>query len=87
MNHRVNIQEDIKHYQDTLSHASSKADYSMGENIYMLSGDMNLKIWFGTVGYESHKTNSLGLAHTPAISHKPQATTHIGHSDEKNGKS
>ena len=32
---------------------------------------------------KSHKTNSLGLAHAPAISHKPQTTTHIGHSNEK----
>ena len=23
------------------------------------------------------------LSHTPAISHKPQTTTHIGHNDEK----
>ena len=41
---------------------------------------------------KSHKTNSLGLgprtplcgSHTPAITHKPQTTTHIGHSNEKN---
>ena len=32
---------------------------------------------------KSHKTNSLGLAHAPGISHKPQTTTHIGQSDEK----
>ena len=31
VNCRVNIQEDIKHYQDTLSYASSKVDYSVGE--------------------------------------------------------
>ena len=30
-NRRVNIQEDIKRYQDTLSYASSKVDYSVGE--------------------------------------------------------
>ena len=30
VNRRVDIQEDIKHYQDTLSYASSKVDYSMG---------------------------------------------------------
>ena len=36
VNCRVNIQEDIKCYQDTLSYASSKVDYSVGENIYML---------------------------------------------------
>ena len=36
VNRRVNIQEDIKHYQDTLSYASSKVDYSVRQNIYML---------------------------------------------------
>ena len=36
VNRRVDIQEDIKHYQDTLSYALSKVDYSMRENIYML---------------------------------------------------
>ena len=40
VNRRVDIQEDIKHYQDTLSYASSKVDYSRGENIYMLPSDM-----------------------------------------------
>ena len=53
VNCRVNIQEDIKHYQDTLSYASSKVDYSVGENIYMLPSDMNLKIETGTVGYNN----------------------------------
>ena len=33
VNRRVNIQEDIKCYQDTLSYASSKVDNSVGENI------------------------------------------------------
>ena len=106
VNRRVNIQEDVKHYQDTLSYASSKVDYSVGENIYTLPSDMNLKIRSGTVGYnnkilvsdgkfilgknekvnslvlepvismpkmKSHKyskTNSLGLARSPNISHK-----------------
>ena len=36
VNRRVDIWEDIKHYQDTLSYLSSKVDYSVGENIYML---------------------------------------------------
>ena len=31
VNRRVNIQEDIKRYQDTLSYASSKVDYSIGK--------------------------------------------------------
>ena len=54
VNHRVDIKEDIKRYQDTLSYASSKVDYSMGENIYMLPSDMNLKIKTGTVvGYNN----------------------------------
>ena len=33
VNRRVNIQEDIKRYQDTLSYALSKVDYSAGESI------------------------------------------------------
>ena len=53
INRRVNIQEDIKHYQDTLSYASSKVDYSMGENIYMLPSDMNQNIRSGTVRYNN----------------------------------
>ena len=44
VNRRVDIREDIKRYLDTLSYASSKVDYSVGENIYMLPSDMNLKI-------------------------------------------
>ena len=53
MNRRVDIREDIKRYQDTLSYASSKVDYSVGENIYMLPSDMNLKIRLGTAGYNN----------------------------------
>ena len=49
----MDIREDIKHYQDTLSYASSKVDYSVGENIYMLLSDMNLKIKTGTIGYNN----------------------------------
>ena len=47
------IREDIKHYQDTLCYASSYVNYSMGEDIYMLPSDMNLKIKTGTVGYNN----------------------------------
>ena len=36
VNHSVNIQEDIKRYQETLNYASSKVHYSVGENIFML---------------------------------------------------
>ena len=53
VNRRVNIQEDIKHYQDTLSYASSNVDYSIGESIYMLPSNMELKIKTGTVGYNN----------------------------------
>ena len=53
VNRRVNIQEDIKRYQDTISYTSSKVDYSIGENIYMLPRDMNLNIRSGTVEYNN----------------------------------
>ena len=53
MNCRVDIREDIKRYQDTLSYTSSKLGYSMGENIHMLPSDMNLKIRSGTVRYNN----------------------------------
>ena len=53
VNRRVDIREDIKHYQDTLSYASSKVDYSVGEHLYMLPSDMTLKIRPGTVGYNN----------------------------------
>ena len=49
VNRRVDIREDIKHYQDTLSYTSSKVNYSVGENVYMLPSNMNLKIKTGTV--------------------------------------
>ena len=53
VNRRVDIRQDIKRYQDSLSYASSKVDYSLGQNIYMLPSDMNLKIRSGTVGYNN----------------------------------
>ena len=53
MNRRVNIHEDIKHYQDTLTYTSSKVDYSVGESIYMLPSDLKLKIKTGTVRYNN----------------------------------
>ena len=81
VNHRVDIREDIKRYQDTLSYTSSKVDYSVRENLYMLPSNMTLKIKTGTVGYnnkilisngkfilgKNEKANSLEM---PAISHK-----------------
>ena len=53
VNRRVNIEEDIKRYQDTLSYASSKVDYSVRESIYMLPSNMALKIQTGTVRYNN----------------------------------
>ena len=47
LNQRVDIREDIKLFQDTLSYASSKVDYS----VYMLPSDMKLNIRPGNVGY------------------------------------
>ena len=53
VNRRVDIREDIKRYQDALTYASSKVDYSVGQNIYMLPSNMNLKIKMGTVRYSN----------------------------------
>ena len=53
VNRRVDIREDIKRYQDTLSYPSSKDDHSVGEHLYMLPSDMDLKIRSGTVGYNN----------------------------------
>ena len=49
----MDIREDIKRYQDTYSYASSKVDRSVGQNIYMLPSDMNLKLRSGTVRYNN----------------------------------
>ena len=61
MNCRVDIGEDIKRYQDTLSYASSKVDYSMGEGVYMLPSDMNLSIKSGTAGCNNEILISDGM--------------------------
>ena len=79
VNRRVNIQEDIKCYQDTLSYTSSKVNYGVGQNIYMLPSNLELKIKTGTVGYnnkilvsnekfilgKNEKVNSLEAPSTP----------------------
>ena len=44
MNRRINIPEDIRSFQKTLQYAGSKVDYVIGEFIYMLLSDMNLRI-------------------------------------------
>ena len=59
VNCRVDIREDIKRYQDTLSYASSKVDYSVGQNIYMLPSGMNLKIRSGTTTNISYLMKNL----------------------------
>ena len=53
VNRRVDIREDSKHYQDTLSYASSKVDYSVGENLFILPSNMELKVKTGTVVYNN----------------------------------
>ena len=44
VNRRVNIPEDIRRFQKTLQYARSKVDYAIGQFIYMLPSDMNLRI-------------------------------------------
>ena len=44
INRRVDISEDIRRFQKTLQYARSKVDYAIGEFIYMLPSDMNLRI-------------------------------------------
>ena len=44
VNRRVNIPEGIRRFQKTLQYARSKVDYAIGEFIYMLPSDMNLRI-------------------------------------------
>ena len=89
----MDIQEGIKHYQDTLSYASSKVDYSMGENIYMLPSDMNLNIKTGTARYNNRilvsdgkfslvkndKVNAEGAGSAKIKSHKVIAQTTTTH--------
>ena len=53
VNRKVDVREDIKRYQDTLSYAPSKVDYSIGQNIYMLPSNLKLKIKKGPVGYNN----------------------------------
>ena len=44
VNRRVYIPEDIRRFQKTLQYARSKVDYAIGEFVYMLPSDMNLRI-------------------------------------------
>ena len=78
VNRRVDIREDLKLYQDTLSYTSSKVNYSVGENLFMLPSNMELKIKTGTIGYNNKilisdgnfslgKNNEVNSLETPAI--------------------
>ena len=49
VNHRVDTREDIKQYQESLSYASGKVVYRVGENIYMFPSYTNLNIRSETV--------------------------------------
>ena len=53
VNRRVDIRKDVKRYQGTLSYASSKVDYSVGENLFMLPSNMQWRIRSGTIGYNN----------------------------------
>ena len=53
VNRKADIQEDVKRYQETLSYASSKVNYSVGENLFMLPSNMELRIRSGTVRYNN----------------------------------
>ena len=44
INRRVDIPEDIRRFQKTLQYARGKVDYVIGELMYMLLSDMNLRI-------------------------------------------
>ena len=44
VNNRVNIPEDIRRFRKTLQYARSKVDYVIGEFIYMLQSNMNIRI-------------------------------------------
>ena len=81
VNQKVDVREDIKRCQDTLSYASSKVDHSVGEHLYMLPSDMTLKIRPGTVGYNNKilvsdgkfnlgKNDEVNLVVPAIISHK-----------------
>ena len=67
-----------KKYQETLSYTSSKVDYSVGENLFMLLSNMELRIRSGTVRYNNKilisdekfipgKNDEVNSLETPAI--------------------
>ena len=98
VNQKVDIQEDIKRYQNTLSYASSKVDYSVGESIYMIPSDLELRIKRGTAGYNNKilisdgnfslgKNDEVNSLETPAVkNHKTNSLelTHAPAISQKN---
>ena len=86
VNCSINIQEDIKRYQGTLSYALSKVDYSVRENLFMLPSNVQLRIRSGTVGYNNKilvsdgkfnqgKNDEVNSLESPAISHNDSKQT------------
>ena len=58
---KIDLQADIKRYQDVLSFASSRVNYSFGQGLYMAPANMRLKIKRGVVGYNNEILISTGL--------------------------
>ena len=97
VNRKVNIQEDVQRYQETLSYASSKVNYSVGENLFMLPINMELRIRLGTVGYNDKilisdgkfnlgKNDEVNSLKTPAIEINSSETPAIeSHSNAAQG--
>ena len=85
----MDISEDIKRYQETLSCTSSKVDYSVGENIYMLPSDMNLNIRYNNKILVSDNTFGLGknskvnTSELAKMSHKVLVQPTITHKNQK----
>ena len=97
MNRKVYIQEDVKRYQETLSYASSKVDYSVGENLFMLPSNMELRIRSGTVWYNNKilvsdgkfnlgKNDEVNSLKTPAIKTNSLELTDTPAISQKNQK-
>ena len=75
MNRRVNIQEDIKRYQDTLSYASSKVDYSVGESVYILYIGNNNKILVSDEKFNLGKNEKVNSLETAAMKSRKYSKT------------
>ena len=90
VNRKVDIQEDIKRYQNTLSYTLSKVDYSVGEHLFMLPSYMELRIKTGTVGYNNKilvsdgnfslgKNDEVNSLETPAIKNHKTNSLELTH--------